>query len=138
MDDRDLPDIGSDPHGTARYVIMMMRIRLNGWQRTGVVLSIVWMLSIGGCGALEYLQVGEPTYYFVDTVEVHLPPAKDVDRPGRELSLEEFMGIHAERHFRVDRLIAAMLVPLVLIWAFAYVCVFVIRWVAAGFKKNGT
>ena len=102
------------------------------------MLSLAWMLAVGGYGALEYVQDGEPTYYFVDSVKVHLPPAKDLDRPGRILTDEEFLGHRAERHFRVDRLVAALLAPVVLFWAFSYVCIFVVRWVAAGFKKNGT
>ncbi len=114
-----------------------MRIRLNGWQRIGVALSVVWILSVSGCGALEYVQEGKPTYFFVDTVMVQLPPATNLDRPDRSLSHEEVFG-RADRHFRVDRLIVILLVPVVLFWALAYVCIFVVRWVAAGFKKNGT
>lgn len=115
-----------------------MRIPLNGWQRIGVALSVVWILSVGGCSALEYVQKGEPTHYFVYTVNVDLPPVKDLDQPGRILSYGEWLGFRAESRFRVGRLIAAMLVPVVVCWAFAYVCVFVVRWVVAGFKKNGT
>ena len=113
-------------------------MRLNGWQRIGVALSVVWTLSVGGCGAVEYLQEGESTSYFVDSVRVALPLAKDLDRPGGLIPLEEALGYRVDRHFRVDRLLAAILVPVVLFWVFAYVCVFVVRWVAAGFKKNGT
>ena len=115
-----------------------MQIQLNGWQRIGVVLSVVWMLSVGGYGALEHVQGGEPTYYFIDAVKVQLPQAKDLARPGRLLSEEEFLGYRVERHFRLDRLIAAMLVPVVLFWVLAYVCVYVVRWIATGFRKNGT
>src|SRR3990172_3396073 len=114
-----------------------MRVRLNGWQRIGVVLSVVWALSIGGLGALEYAQEGDPTHYFVDTVKLDLPPAKDVNRPGRLLSFEEVVGYRVEHHFRTDRLIVVILVPVILFWAIAYVCVLVVRWVAAGFRKNG-
>lgn len=114
-----------------------MRIRLNGWQRIGVALSVAWMLSVGGCGALEYVQEGKPTYFFVDTVMVQLPLVQDWDRPSRTFSDEEVSG-RAERHFKVDRLIAAMLVPVVMFWVLAYVCIFVVGWVATGFKKNGT
>ena len=115
-----------------------MQIRLNGWQRIGVVISVVWVLSVGGCGALEQVREGHSTYYFVDTVIVPVPPVKELNRPGRLLSDEEFLGLRTEHHFRVDRLIAAMLVPVALFWVLAYACVFVVRWVAAGFRKNGT
>jgi hypothetical protein len=96
------------------------------------------VLSIGGWGAVEYAHEGDPTYYFVDTVKVPLPPAQDANRHGRLLSLEEFVGYRVDHHFRTDWLIAAMLVPVILLWAIAYVCVLIVRWVAVGFKKNGT
>lgn len=115
-----------------------MRIGLNGWQRIGVVFSVLWVLSVGGLGALEHVQEGEPTHYFVDTVKVQLPPAKDLNRPGRFLSEEEAFGYRVERHFRAGRLIATMLAPIALFWALAYICVFIVRWVVAGFRRNGT
>ena len=111
-----------------------MRNRLNGWKRIGIALSVIWMLSVGSCGALEYLNVGTPTHYFVDTVLVEVPPSKESER-SRQFTTEEVFGREV-RHFRVDRLIAALIVPVVLFWVLIYACIFVVRWVAAGFRKN--
>jgi hypothetical protein len=114
-----------------------MRLRLNGWQRIGVFLSVVWALSVGALGSLEYAQNGNPTHYFVETVKVPVPEPKNMNRPGGTFSLEEFLGYRAEYHFSFGRLIAGMLVPIAVLWCIAYIGVLVVRWVAAGFKKNG-
>lgn len=108
--------------------------RINGWQRIGIVLSVAWVLSVGGYGAFEHVKGGE-TYYFVDTVKVNLPQAKDLVGHG-PFSDEEVFGYRIERHFKFDRLIAAMLVPVALFWVLAYICVYVARWIMAGFRKN--
>ena len=94
------------------------------------------MLSVSGCGALEYLQEGKPTYYFVDTVRVQVPPS-DLKGPGPFSDEDVGLG-RAEHHYRLDRLLFTVFGPVVMLWVFAYVCVFVFRWIAAGFKKNGT
>ena len=133
-------------------------MRLNGWQRIGVILSAAWMLLAAGRGALEYLHPSEEPNYLDDSVKVQVPVAKkDIGQPGRWLSDEEFglgqpgrlltdkeVGIpdvysyRIERNFRVDHLLVAILAPVILFWGFAYACIFLLRWVLAGFNKNST
>jgi hypothetical protein len=125
-------------------------MRLNGWQRIGIVLSVVWILSVGGRGALEYLQgSGEPyyamrflpalgeDYYFADSIQIPVPPPKDT-HVGSFVTFEEARGFRIEHHFRIGYLVAAVFAPVVLLWLFAYLSVFVVRWVRAGFKRNDT
>ena len=114
-----------------------MRLQLNGWQRIGVVVSLIWALSVCALGSLEYAQNGDRTHYFFDTVKVPVPQPKDMNRAGG-LTVEEFFGYRVEYHFSFGRLIAAMLVPIAVLWCIAYIGVLIVRWVAAGFKKNGT
>ena len=125
-------------------------MRLNGWQRIGVALSVVWILSVGGRGALEYLQgsaesnyamkflpaIGED-YYFADSIQIPVPMPKNT-HVGSIITYDEGRGFRMEHHFRIDHLFVAMLAPVVLLWVFTYLSVFVARWVAAGFKKNST
>ena len=119
-----------------------MRIRVNGWQRIGVVLSLLWVIFVCGLGGYEYIQGPSDMHYFIGTVKADATsaPAKNSDKPKggkpRILSFEEFAGPPAIRTFMFGRFITALIVPLVFGWVIAYLCIFVVRWVAAGFKKK--
>jgi hypothetical protein len=92
------------------------------------------MVFVGGIAAIEFAHGGAGTQNFVDIVKVDVPTPKAEDRPGGLLTFEEFSGFRTYTHFRVDRLLAAMFVPVLAFWALAWLCVFVFRWVVAGFK----
>lgn len=99
---------------------------------------MMWALSIGALGFFEYVQDGGSTHYFVDTTKVAVPQTENANRSGRSLSFEDFVGYRAEHYFSFSRLVAAMLVPIIAIWCIVYIGVFVVRWVAVGFKRKGT
>jgi len=110
-----------------------MRIPLNGWQRIGVVLSVFWAVFVCGYAAYEYAQRGADTQILIQVTPDKLPI---VDKRGGVIDYMEFKS--GEPTLLVGRLLVAAIVPLLLAWAIAYLCVFIVRWVVAGFKKNGT
>ncbi len=80
-----------------------MSIRLNGWQRIGVILSFLWTIFVCGYAVFEYYS--DPSFgrgYFVE-VQPEQP---------RTISPEEALAPR-EPHLRVGRLIAALVAPLI-------------------------
>jgi len=108
-------------------------IRLNGWHRIGIVLSLVWVVFVCGYAAHEYLERGASTTLLI---EVTPDKASMVDKQGRVLDYFELKT--GEPRLLIVPLIAATLVPLALAWAIVYLCVFAFRWVAAGFRSKQT
>lgn len=121
-----------------------MHIRINGWQRIGVILSLLWIIFICGYGGYEYVQGPNGTHYFVEIIKVDTPPTpansyeKSLSGERKILSFEEFAGPPPVRTFMFGRLIITIIAPLTFAWAIAYLCVIAVQWIAAGFKKNGT
>jgi len=118
-----------------------VRIQLNGWQRIGAILSLLWVVSVCGYAVSEYSERGPRTAYFVEMVKVGVAPTGDSadSQTGkrRTLSFEDFVG-RFEPRLMIDRLIAAIALPLIAAWALVYLGIIAVRWVAAGFRKNGT
>jgi len=108
-------------------------MRLNGWQRIGVVLSLIYAVVVCGYAAYEYAERGAETQILI---QVTPDKAPIVDKRGSVLDYIEFRS--GEPSLLWGRLLAAVTVPLLIAWAIAYFCVFTVRWVVAGFKKNGT
>lgn len=108
-------------------------MRLNGWQRIGVVLSMLWAVVVCGYAAYEYAQRGANTQILIQVTPDKAPV---VDKRGSVVDHVEFKS--GEPSLLWSRLLAAVIVPLLIAWAVAYVCALIVRWVAVGFKKNGT
>lgn len=116
----------------------MRTLELGGWQRIGIVVSIVWALSVGGVGVYQYLQVTgylqthEEHFYFADSRSI---PVRTPYRGLGLYSLDEARGFRVEHEFRSDKVLGAIFVPIVLSWVLVYLCVLAARWVKVGFKR---
>jgi hypothetical protein len=108
-------------------------MRLNGWQRIGVALSLIWAVLVCGYAAYEYAQRGAETQVLIQVTPDKAPV---VDKRGSVVDYIEFRS--GEPSLLWGRLLVAVVAPLVVAWIIAYLCVFTVRWVIAGFKKNGT
>jgi hypothetical protein len=120
-----------------------MSIRLNGWQRIGVILSLLWVIVVGGSSVLEYFQLVHHNAYFVEmTRPESAPSSEDREKPERREPLPEGFRRYSdalqatEPHVRLDRVVAAIVFPLGAAWILAYLLVIGARWVAAGFRKS--
>lgn len=89
--------------------------RLNGWQRIGVVLSVLWSLFVVGL-AYEYMKRG-----LIDPYDLLL-----LDH------LTIFLG-HPPRFVVV---LAALAFPIVGGWLLVYGIVWATKWVTRGFKSE--
>ena len=108
-------------------------MRLNGWQRIGVILSLIWAILVCGYAGYEYAQRGAKTQVFI---EVTPDKASLVDKRG---SVVDFFELRSGGPSLLwGRLLVGVVVPMLVAWIIAYLCVFTVRWVIGGFKKNGT
>ena len=138
--------------------------RLNGWQRLRVLLSGVWALCLTGYAAYEYSRFPlEPftTYAslpeqirYADTsrflfIELVQTPWKDGNPEGarimqktlaeakteqeRQLSLN-VLNSYDYRSGLSSSFFVVLVSGIIAFWALCYGCVFLFRWIRAGFK----
>jgi hypothetical protein len=114
--------------------------RLNGWQRIGVILSVIWL--IGG-GFLTHAIIKDDLSRDVawqDGVVARLSDADQVAVKARDLSKMSDGGLLMVRD-SIDnevntRTAVWTLAPLLLAWLLVYALVWLTRWVRAGFKHG--
>jgi hypothetical protein len=112
------------------------RKRLNGWQRIGVVLSIVWIIggglltyqavhSVGGTCTVDHTTLSEPDQLALN--------ARDYQKMSTAGLLTVSRACDREIYFRTFVYTGT---PLVVAWLLVYGLVWLVRWVATGFKQD--
>jgi hypothetical protein len=113
-----------------------MGIKLNRWQRLGIVISFFWVVSVLTYSFYE-LKTATPSTnpYFV-----HFVPGKTIDsKEYTTISGEKIKGIvWDEPSFKVGGILWTIAIPLIFIWLIVPMSAGVFRWVQAGFRKNNT
>lgn len=102
-------------------------MKLGGWQRIGVVLSLIWIALI-----IAY------AFY-----EMHLGPFSsglltEVSASGPSVVKDGHTLTPVDTHFLWRRVALFALGPVVAFWTLFSGGALLVRWVAAGFKRNGT
>lgn len=101
----------------------MKRLRLNMWQRLGVVASVLWML---GAGIRERLkQVDLALIYYGEARDECAKTAADCSQVASAAYDRAIEG-------RWGEVVAVAVEPVVLGWVFAYITVWTARWILAG------
>jgi hypothetical protein len=105
--------------------------KLNGWQRIGVVLSVLWMV-----GASLYVQTDrtDRAYKFANSMmslclDMVSPSPKDCTS---DYSHNVKIALNP---FWPDAVILAI-VPIPITWLLVYIIIGIVRWVRAGFVNN--
>ena len=116
--------------------------RLNGWQRIGALLSVLWCLVIAGFTATAYYKYSQErsldaaSQAAIDQCREGQPKGlsrKEVEK-ACGISLSEFMG-KAEKP-SVLAFVALMGLPIAAGWLLVYIVVWATKWVRAGFKAK--
>jgi hypothetical protein len=106
-------------------------MRLNGWQRIGIVVSVVWILGISGW--LWYSIREEQNV----TAEIHLSTCLDLPTSNPDTCQSNW--VKEIRTYRRDLCgfdLAFSLVPVLLSWASVYGVLWIVRWVRDGFVSS--
>lgn len=120
---------------------VMARFRLNGWQRIGIIISVVWAL-----GSLIYAwpecvtpdgSVRKcPTSTIWDVLTNSRPSDHDAKCHSEQAQslCEPYLHNVARRRLAQEKLLWG-LAPIPLGWLLIYALVAVVRWIKAGFKN---
>ncbi len=116
----------------------MRGLRLNGWQRIGIVLSIVWLIVV--CPWIRYGQEQHAEQEYKHSYDGCVGPEPPDKTDLKRLDIEERCRADAvnmyqlyEGSWRSAALLT--LIPILIAWLFAYGLVFLVRWIRRGFVK---
>ena len=120
---------------------------LNGWQRIGVILSALWCMTIVGGAAIEHHKVGHLAEAEKKTSDEILLCRENAKKSATPEASKQACGLSADEFFRgqdagkrsaepsaLSSMFALLFLPIVAFWLLAYVLVWAVRWVIAGFR----
>lgn len=119
-------------------------MKLGGWQRIGILLSMLWLIGVLCYAGIEYFQMKSyQKQYLMSPIPKEgftpLPPEKFFSRlSGKEFFVEA--GIIKDKPTRdimVNKwtLISSVILPIVLLWGVPIIINSLFRWVRNGFKQ---
>jgi hypothetical protein len=111
----------------------MRGFRLNGWQRIGIVLSIVWTLCVSMWFFQHVPGANDPG---IASVYLQCISAPNANR-GVCKARAEWFSEEARSEFRAGWSWAA-LAPIVVAWLLVYVVVWVVRWIRRDFQPTAS
>ena len=113
--------------------------QFTGWQRLGIVLSVLWVLGVGGKAIGDYERVssgGMPFGGFAVVKEVSTGKTYNKTREEvLKLTTQEGHIVFLNEATAVTLKIAVLSQVLVLPLLFFWAAFFTLRWVVAGFRK---
>lgn len=107
---------------------------LNGWQRIGVVISVLWCIFVIGLASYAYFEV------FQD--EMRIKECQELKDGTRNIKPEDLLtGIFCDDSPRPKKVnfleVSAILVlPVVGAWLLIYMIIWITKWVMAGFNST--
>ncbi len=120
-------------------------MRLTGWQRVGVVVSILWALSVSSFAAYEIFKGALlDEFQFVEFVPDKDSAPVTESNPFCEINRELDPNIICEKYTRqpvksvlnVRSVLFAAVGPILSGWFLVYVLLWVSRWVKGGFRAR--
>ena len=107
-------------------------MKLNGWERLGIVASVLWVVVVVGVACVErWGSIPYQQFYFVEFVP---DPTRE---PVTEVSPETGKQ-HSYKPVTMSLspmlVLRAALFPLLIVWPLIYAIVWVVRWVKRGFS----
>lgn len=122
-----------------------MKLRFNGWQRIGIVVSVMWALLVIGTvvdGYVKYFQWTEQNTQAEERINECRTNAQKESDPQKRKILERRCGFSsAEAGYIVPKphlfeVLAFLFLPIIGLWAAAYLLVWVTKWIITGFKAH--
>jgi hypothetical protein len=103
-----------------------MRIRLNGWQRIGIVLSVIWAIGGGIWGNNLGIHEGD---WVIRRLEYCL--ARETDPAPCHAEFDKYYPRAIATHWASAAIVG--LVPIPLVWLMIYGLIGLWRWIRRGF-----
>ena len=109
-----------------------MKMRLNGWQRIGIVASVLWVISGGLWGNSVGLSQGDyVAEAYKRCLAAHLGQSDDSAACSAEFKKDWPEAIKYHWHYAA----AFAFIPIPLAWLAVWGLVSLVRWVRAGFDQ---
>ena len=106
-------------------------MRLGGWQRIGVALSLLWVIVVCAYAAFEYSVGPDSAMVFIEMI------TSKTREPISVLKGNAFADlVPVEPQLIWPRLVAVTFGPVVAAWVLVYLSVITVRWIVAGFKRK--
>jgi hypothetical protein len=105
-------------------------VRLNGWQRIGVIASVLWFLGAG----ITVLALGNERA--VQRANHSADICYKYPVPGENCADQFESTFRSYRDLAKEEALLAATIPILAGWAFAYVALALTRWVRRGFQKD--
>jgi hypothetical protein len=111
-----------------------MRIRLNGWQRIGIVLSVIWAIGGGVWGNSISIHEGDSALAILSPLrsrcyETHHGP-RDWTQCEQDFDRDYSEAIKYHWHYAA----VVAFVPILLAWLIVYAFISLWRWIRRGFN----
>ena len=106
-------------------------MKLNGWQRIGVLASAVWMLG-GGIYTLNHVSNDD-----IQTASELTLSCEEANGGQGSAACDQQAGDYLAQTYKWEWITASIIaiVPVPLGWGSAYLVLFLVRWVKRGFEK---
>ena len=117
-----------------------MRIRLSGWNRLGIVISVLWVVLVISRVIYEYYTRTPFDDVFVIWVwtqtgnDYNVQFPHDPTNPFSAIPLAQDASVLVS--FRFTQLAMWLLIPLGVLWLGSFATYWTVRWVHAGFKTK--
>lgn len=124
---------------------MTIRIKLNGWHRIGVILSVAWFF-IGFIWASNSQMTNAQdrtafTQQECASVQNQIPAGpsygNEFEKMGHDCDRLAHQTYEAAMANNVSSALLAGLIPIPIGWAIVYICLWLARWVRRGFVSAG-
>jgi hypothetical protein len=109
----------------------MRGVRLNGWRRTGITLSVLWVLCVSMWFYQHIPEVNSPGIASIYLQCIGQPNAKRRECRARA----EWFGEEARSELQAGWPLVA-LGPILILWPLIYVLVWTVRWIRRGFQRT--
>ena len=110
-------------------------MRLNGWQRIGIIASVVW--AIGAPIYLDHAAEQKAWEWFRASYEICRSNPGNDGNTCSEMASRAYDNVSRYRFFADTGNVAFVsLVPIVLGWLLAYALVYLVGWIRAGFTPR--
>lgn len=107
-------------------------MKLNGWQRIGIVASCLWILSAG----YDHVQtIIKNQNYLISRIDSSCSKSTQKEKTCLDDEVKEIietyngLSLHSIETFLIN-----VVAPIILAWGFVYLMLFVYRWIRRGFQ----
>ena len=109
----------------------MRGVRLKGWQRTGIVLSVLWL----SCAFMWFIQQVPAHQPAITSVYRQCIQEPNAHRSACKARANSF-GKELHRELRAEVAVGGALAPVFLVWILAYIVVLLVRWIGRGSERT--